>query len=328
MRHTRCLYSPARALHRVFLSDLASSSGYHNGLLRAQPALRAAAASSSIGIVTKPRQLSPLVLQLQSQRYASSRKKNKYKKPPPKKQHLKNEEIPSEWVQIVTPEGGLAPPERLHHALRAINLDTHALIMVSKPPRGSSEDAEEDEDDMLSWTRGPAPAQQQQQPVVCKVVDLKVQMAEEAEAAREARARALSTKELEINWAIAPYDLVHKLRKLRSFLNKGMRVVVTLARKRGSRPATPEKAASVLEEVRAAALEMDKVVEARQPEGEVNRVLQLVFQGPTKKKEDKGKKGKQEEEEEEEEEDEDEEEGEEGGEEEGADREKVEEQRF
>lgn len=63
-----------------------------------------------------------------------------------------------------------------------------------------------------------------------------------------ARKRA-EPKKIELNWAIDPHDLSHRLKQLANFLDKGRRVDLTLMRKRGKRRPTPEEIQHVMDRV-------------------------------------------------------------------------------
>ena len=147
---------------------------------------------------------------------------------------------------------------------------------VKKPVEGPMEGAE--------WDIGDPELDERAEAAICKVVNIEAARKAEEEAKREARRRATNTKELELNWAIAPHDVKHKLRRMREFLSKGMYVEVLLAKKRSGRPATREEANWIYNAIREAADAVRGTRETRREEGEVNGVMKIFFEGPSAKK--------------------------------------------
>ena len=96
------------------------------------------------------------------------------------------------------------------------------------------------------------------------------------------------TKFIEMNWAIAPSDLAHRLRRAREFLEAGAKVEVLLARKRrGLRYAGVEEAERTLARVREGLLgdKQQGVREWGQMRGQVGGEVQLFFEAVKKEKE-------------------------------------------
>lgn len=87
-----------------------------------------------------------------------------------------------------------------------------------------------------------------------------------------------SPKSLELNWAIAPGDLKHRLGSLKKFLLEGRKVEIMLGPKRGGRKATPEEATAALKAVEEAVQECKGSSEVKR-EGQVGGVMTVVFQG-------------------------------------------------
>ena len=58
-------------------------------------------------------------------------------------------------------------------------------------------------------------------------------------------------KQLELNWAISVNDLLLKMKQMKEFLEKGKKVELLFANRRGQRKASPEEAQALLETVRA-----------------------------------------------------------------------------
>ncbi|USP78100.1 hypothetical protein yc1106_05374 [Curvularia clavata] len=97
-----------------------------------------------------------------------------------------------------------------------------------------------------------------------------------------------SSKSLELNWAIAPGDLKHRLGSLKKFLKEGRKVEVMLGPKRHGRKATPEEADAVLKAVKDAVQDCKGSSEVKS-EGQVGGVMMVVFQGrKVEKKDDDG----------------------------------------
>ncbi|KAI1080666.1 hypothetical protein F5B20DRAFT_90304 [Whalleya microplaca] len=264
MAHARCLFSPARALHRVFLSDLSSSSSITTTTMATTtianhhlqpPRLLAARAS-----LQAPSQKRSFTSTARLQRIEREKK-------------LADKEIPYRYVRIAAPEGGLSDPQPTARVLAALDLRTHSLVMVAPPPPSSSDD----------WGSVEA--------AICRIIDKAAAAEKEREMAMVARRRAVDFKELELNWAIAGHDLAHKLRRLRAFLDKGMKVEILLARKRGGREASAEEAQRTLEKIREAVAEVKGAKENRKMEGAVGGVARLFLVGPGWKKRAKMRKG-------------------------------------
>lgn len=122
-------------------------------------------------------------------------------------------------------------------------------------------------------------------PPVCKVVskmDLRLQHQKKLEIERRA-ARGVgagpATKNLELNWAIAPGDLAHRLEKMKQFLKEGRKVEVLLGPKRRGRVATDKECKDVLKKIRDALAECKGSTEAKEPQGVMGGVMTLIFEG-------------------------------------------------
>lgn len=145
---------------------------------------------------------------------------------PTTSRRYRNEFIPSRHIHLVSPTTNtLSPPISLSTELRSLNPQTHYLEAVSiNPPTGY--------------------------PIV-KLIDKKLERERESAAKKRKRDIKQVTKYIEMNWAIAPSDLAHRLKRAREFLQAGARVEVLLARKRrGQRYAGVEEAEVTLRRVR------------------------------------------------------------------------------
>ncbi|RYP61525.1 hypothetical protein DL771_010112 [Monosporascus sp. 5C6A] len=271
MRRPPCIFSPARALRHVFLSSTPNNAAvapiYLSPLVlrtATTPATpRIATAPASASSLTKARPLSTTV--------PLRKKVDQVKRRPI------NGQIPYKWIRLVQADGSLASEaRRTDDVLMGLDLKTWALELLAPPPP-PPRDPDSDPDASPDVDAGPPAA-------ICRIVDRAAATAAAEEAARAARRKAVGTKELELNWAIAPHDLAHKLRRLREFLAKGMQVEVMLARKRGGRTAAKDEAEALLARVREAALEgVPGAKEVRKMSGTVGGVVRLYFEGPPEK---------------------------------------------
>ncbi|KAI1097014.1 hypothetical protein F5B19DRAFT_435505 [Rostrohypoxylon terebratum] len=131
---------------------------------------------------------------------------------------------------------------------------------------------------------------------ICRIIDnasLEAAQAEleAAQAAMEAtlRRRALDVKEIEMSWSITPHDLSHKLKRIQTFLNKGLKVEISLARKRRGRDATRDEAHRVILAIREAVSQVEGVQETRKVEGTTGGFMKMFFAGPEGKRKKKRK---------------------------------------
>lgn len=270
MAHPRCLaYSPARALHRVLVSDLAS--------VPATPSPRLFFSSCS-GLLApqlpSPVPIVPIAAPPASQHVRTLTTSPALQSPEAYKKRLTNAKIPYKWVRIAAapPDNSLSPPQRLETVLRSIDPKTHTLVMVAPPPH---------EPHTLE-THEPHAA-------ICRIIDNAAAATAAAEAEKQARRKAVDTKELELSWSITEHDLSHKLRRLREFLSKGLNVEITLAKKKGGRTATREEAERVVARVREEVASIDGAKESRKMDGDVGGLAKLFFEGPSEKKRRKKK---------------------------------------
>ncbi|KAL2828433.1 hypothetical protein BDW59DRAFT_143105 [Aspergillus cavernicola] len=173
--------------------------------------------------------------------------------PAVKPEQLVNEAIAAEYVQVVDENNKLGPPEKLRHVLRFLNRSEDFLLQVSP---GSPE-----------------------RPPVCKIINhaaFREQERAQATQAKVARAK-IALKQIELNWAIDPHDLSHRLRKLTDFLEKGRKVEIVLVRKKRKRAPTVEEIKNVMTTV----LQVTKDANATQikpMEGEPGKHVVLVVQ--------------------------------------------------
>lgn len=277
MRHTSCLLSPARALHRVLLLELANTNTNTNKSHVASSTLAALSLSSPTTFPTlRYRHAAPCHIRaLYTKSPASSQSKMEMRK-----KHLRDKDIPYRWVRIADESGVLSPPQRTETVLASLP-PRHSLVMKAPPPP-------------------PSPTDKVVQPAaaICRIVDMAAELAEMkqiAQALKESKQIAKQTKTLEVNWAIAAHDLGHKMRRLEEFLNKGMRVEILLAKKKRSRISTKEEQEGLVEHIQEVAAKVPGSNEYKKPDGVLGGVLKLFFEGPAGKKKAKKDKGDEEE---------------------------------
>lgn len=142
----------------------------------------------------------------------------------------------AQLVRIPTPEGGLSPPEPIRRALSRIKQGTEHLVQVSKV-----------DDDGVA---------------ICRIMTIAEMLKGKRERERIQKEQKKSLKQsvpkqIELNWAIGPNDLEHKLTQLKGFIEDGRKVEIVLASKKRQRQATPEEGEEVLRKVRAKLEEAD-----------------------------------------------------------------------
>ncbi|KAI0157266.1 hypothetical protein GGR57DRAFT_61736 [Xylariaceae sp. FL1272] len=254
MIHSGHLLTPARALHRVFLLALSAS-------------------VTTARVATKPSVNLRFPPSSQCTRFLSTtipRQRMVMKKPKITVRSLlddsyvKNAAIPYTWIRLRDEEtGSLSEPQLTTLVLSRLKKG-YSLVMLSAPrPEDPKSPAEP----------------------ICKIFDVKAEQAKVHEAEAEAKRLEKGTKTLELNWAIAPGDLGHKMKRMKEFLDKGYRVEMLLARKRGTRRATRGEAEALVEAVRESAESVTGTAEVKKAEGAVGDQLRMIWQGPKKKKE-------------------------------------------
>ncbi|KAI1824757.1 hypothetical protein F4861DRAFT_504751 [Xylaria intraflava] len=251
-----CLQSPARVLHRVLLLELANTAN-KSSIASPLPNLRHAHA-------TRQSLLSAPCCRVRCFSRTSSAT-----------QYLADWNIPFRWVRVRDESGGLSPPQRTDTVLSRLPRD-QSLIMVAPPPERPPPPP-----------TGVQPVVLQISAAICRIVNREEERAK-SEAAIAAGKAALqeaawikkTTKTLEINWGTAPHDLGHKMKRLAEFLGKGLRVEVVLARKKGTKEATPEQCTTLVESVREVLGTVPGSIEFKKEFGEKGRFLKLYFQGP------------------------------------------------
>jgi translation initiation factor IF-3 len=116
---------------------------------------------------------------------------------------------------------------------------------------------------------------------VCKIVNKRDEYERQKQLKEKKKTSAAGkpkTKELELTWAIGEHDLATKMRQMGQFLEKGMKVEVLVAKKKGGRQADAKEAEGVVKRIRE---EVDRVGgrEGKAASGAVGGTLRLFLEG-------------------------------------------------
>ncbi|KAK4229810.1 hypothetical protein QBC38DRAFT_471103 [Podospora fimiseda] len=163
----------------------------------------------------------------------------------------KNDEIryPKICLKLSRAEGGgISEPQPTRRVLNSYNHETHNLVLRVEPN----------------------PEEERFYPI-CEIVDKKAEykaMMDKKKKQKQAKADKV-TKELEINWASAPNDLNTKLKQLKKFLNKGIKVELKMAsqQKKSKKKASLEEMKAVMATVEAAIADITGTREYKEREG-------------------------------------------------------------
>ncbi|OOG00898.1 hypothetical protein ASPCADRAFT_125908 [Aspergillus carbonarius ITEM 5010] len=224
MKHMRRLIPATRALHQILLTPLPT---FRPQFPRLGPRLND----------TPSRFYSPT-----SSLFKFRAKSNPRALP----QYILDEDIGSQFIQVVNENNSLDPPASLREVLQSINRSDDCLLQVS------------------AGSEGRIP--------ICKIVnkfELREQAKEKAKAPRD------GLKQLELNWAIDSHDLSHRMKQLTTFLEKGRKVEVILTKKKRKRAPTVEEVKTLMERVLDTVREA-KAAPVRPMEGEPGRHVVLV----------------------------------------------------
>lgn len=166
-------------------------------------------------------------------------------------------------TQEVGSEERPSEPRSVKALLAAMDLKTHSLQVVQIPEPG---------------TRGNP---------ICRIVNKKEELLKQKLLKEREKQQKVATREkiLELNWALAPHDVEHKMKHLQSFLAKGYRVLVVLLKKRGSKAPVKEKQANALvDRLMEAVAEVPGSQEWKKREGKMLATLKIFFQGKAQEK--------------------------------------------
>lgn len=270
MRGSQCLFSSAVALRSVFVSNALAAEvpGHLRRLLR--PALAVSSLQSSTSSSSSSLSKRPFSTQYVFQFRNSRRGPGTGDSGPASFRSMRDHDIVYPWVQLRQEDGSLGEPQRTNTILRSLDLERYSLVLLAAPRRDR-------------FSRGP-------EYPVARIVDKKAERAQAERDAARRKAQKVVTKEIELNWAIAPHDLGTRMTQLKKFLGKGYRVQVTLAHpiRKDKRRASLEEAEAVLETVKQTVTEVKGTKEYKSAEGKVGGLLIMHLQGPRKKKAEAG----------------------------------------
>ena len=176
-------------------------------------------------------------------------------------------------IQMVGPNNALQPPRSLRESLAAIDRSTHFIMQVGEKVHPRYADAPEPDEGQRD-TRPKIP--------VCKVIDKLAYRQAEIVKAKSKKPTSIPTKEVELNWTIAPHDLEHRLKKMKEFLNDGRRVEVVFGKKRRGwmqrKDVGEGKAKGLVEMIREQAATVEGSKEWKAAEGEEGAELKMFFE--------------------------------------------------
>ncbi|KAH6675333.1 translation initiation factor IF-3 [Plectosphaerella plurivora] len=264
MKGTQCLNNSRSALYRVFVSPLESSTALRSSFaLASQPC--------------RPRQNAPAP---QAPRIAFNRGLSTSATRfafPPRRQRVVPDRLPKDYeirakeVMLSEEDNQITGPHKTQRLLLTLDKTIYSLRTIEDalPPPKPTEDGKPQKQ------RRPG-AQYPLCRIVHKVEEYK---AKQAQAKAKKEANKVKQKAVEINWAIAQNDLALKLKQLKSFLEKGHKVTVTFARKKGARAATSEEMQEAVKAVKDAAAEVPGAKNWKAADGEVGRKYSMYFEG-------------------------------------------------
>jgi translation initiation factor IF-3 len=183
-----------------------------------------------------------------------------YAAAPPMKSRLpRDDEIRSWTVILVNEEGTLDDPRSKLDILESIDRTKESLVVVVPGEPGT--------------------------PPICKIMNKKTMREGEKARAKAARGSGVTTKTIELNWAIDKGDLGHRIEKMKQFLGKGFKVEIVLAGKRKGKQAKAEEAEALVKRIREAVVEVDGGREVKPMEGKLLGTATMFFEGKPVQKE-------------------------------------------
>lgn len=173
---------------------------------------------------------------------------------------LRDEDITYRLVQVRQEDGRLSEPTPTKSVLAGLNRRIESLVVLALPKTGAG-----------NGPRYP----------ICKVVDKRAEQKAAAEKQKEQRKKAVQTKEMELNWGIDSHDLDHRLKQLRTFLEKGLKVEVILLNKKGKKKKpSQDEAQGVVDRVKETMGEVPGAKESKVMDGQILSTLRLFLEGP------------------------------------------------
>ncbi|KAH6850844.1 hypothetical protein B0I37DRAFT_372534 [Chaetomium sp. MPI-CAGE-AT-0009] len=260
MRASQCLFNPATALCKVFITN-ATALENPGQLQRLLLPSRTVPIQSSF---SWPPRRHFSVHHAAQMIYKRKPARNGKGSPEDSSRTMRDYDIVFPWIQVRQADGRLSEPQRTNLVLKSLNMDRDSLILVATPKTDPE-------------SNGP-------EYPICRIGDRKAELAAEAEKqAIKRNTPKIVTKEMELNWAIAPHDLQTRMTQLKKFLSKGCQVRVTMMhpKKRGKRRGTPDEAKVVLKSVEVAVAEVPGAKETKPREGAVGETLVLLLHAPT-----------------------------------------------
>jgi translation initiation factor IF-3 len=168
-------------------------------------------------------------------------------------------------VRIVSEGNKLSPPQYTSSVLNSIDRRYETLVMVA----AASFHPDSDE------TAYP----------ICKIQSKKALREAEKARSKKKELPSATVKTIELNWAIDPHDLQHRLQRIKEFLSKGWRVDIIMAGKKRGRKATLEEMKAVVEKIREATKEVEGSKEWRDMDGNFGAAATIYLVGKLAEKE-------------------------------------------
>ncbi|KAI6046512.1 hypothetical protein EDC04DRAFT_1478676 [Pisolithus marmoratus] len=163
-----------------------------------------------------------------------------------------NDKIPYAFVRVVDPETNKLSPTKqsLQTLISSLDLKKWIVELVAEKP----------------------------EPIV-RIVDRKEafqKYKEQRKAMKKGTKSGEAAKEIQLTWATASGDISHKLAKARSYLEKGCKVEIVFARKKGQPLPTPKEMQGRLQDVASELMDVSKDWKVR----EVSSTMKVIsFQG-------------------------------------------------
>ncbi|PSS13150.1 hypothetical protein M430DRAFT_36283 [Amorphotheca resinae ATCC 22711] len=165
----------------------------------------------------------------------------------------RDDQIKSWSVTLVDENGKLSEPRQTSAVLDSIDRNKDSLVVVAQGEPGT--------------------------PPICRIMNKKAMRDAEKAKAKAARGSSITTKTIELNWAIDKGDLWHRMDKMKQFLSKGFRVEIMLASKKKGRQATVEEAEELLRKIKEAVGEVEGSKETKPMEGKLLKAATLYLEG-------------------------------------------------
>ncbi|KAK3308690.1 uncharacterized protein B0T15DRAFT_525028 [Chaetomium strumarium] len=258
MRTSQCLFNSANALRNVFIGNAIALDAQAPGELQRLllPSVRPFFQPSCYSPSPRRSFSTHHVAQLRWSRPAPGSGDAK----PATDRSMRDYDILYPWIQLRQEDGSLTQPKRTTNVLKKLNMESQTLILLAAPRTDDS-------------SKGP-------QYPICRIADRKVE--QEKEDANKKKGPKLVSKELELNWAIAPHDLQIRMAQLKKFLSKGYQVQVRMLtpKKRNKRKATLDEAKEVFRIVKETVAEVPRAKETKGMEGTVGDVVILHLHAP------------------------------------------------